>query len=317
MAAWLARAGAALGANRGGASSPAGPAQPAEVHALVHRINGALGNTGATVLHTAPVPVLGAEPLAELTQAMARGEVGTLLMLGVNPVYDAPGDLAFSEHLERVPFRIHANTYADETAAHADWHLPLAPSAGELGRRPRPRRDRGADPAHRGAPLWRPLRAGDPDPVRGRDPGHGGAGAGLALLKRQWRGPGEDEATFEARFTEALRLGFLPDSALAHEAVTLTGGVAAAVPEGSTPTRIEAVFRPDPCLWDGAFADLGWLQELPKPLTKVVCGERRRGESPRLAEDLHLATGDIVAVEANGKRIEGAAWILPGQASAA
>ena len=317
MAVWLARAGAALGANRGRGLVTAGLAQPAEVHALVHRINGALGNTGATVFYTAPVPMLGAEPLADLTQAMARGEVGTLLMLGVNPVYDAPGDLGFSEHLEQVPFKIHANTYADETAAHADWHLPLAHPLESWG-------DARALDGTVGLiqPTVAPLYGGRSGleilTLFGAEvPVTEGPEQGLALLKRRWRGPGEDEAAFEARFTEALRLGFLPDSALAHEAVALTGGAATAVPEvppqARPDTGIEAVFRPDPCLWDGAFADLGWLQELPKPLTKVVW-ENIVAVSPRLAEDLHLATGDIVTVAANGKRIEGAAWILPGQA---
>lgn len=312
MAAWLARAGAALEANRGRGLVTAGLAQPAAVHALVHRINGALGNTGATVLHTAPVPVLGAETLTDLRDAMAAGRVGTLLMLGVNPVYAAPGDLAFAEHLARVPFKIHAATYADETAAHADWHLPLAHPLESWG-------DARALDGTVGliqptvAPLYGGRSAHEILSLFGAEiPVAEGPEQGLALLKRQWRGPGEDEAAFEARFGEALRLGFLPDSALEPEAVTPTGGVAAP-PEARPDARIEAVFRPDPCVWDGASADLGWLQELPKPLTKVVW-ENVVAVSPALAERLHLATGDIVAVEANGRRIEGAAWILPGQA---
>src|SRR6185436_13612449 len=33
---------------------------------------------------------------------------------------------------------------------------------------------------------------------------------------------------------------------------------------------LEIIFRPDPTVWDGRFANNGWLQELPKPLTKVT-----------------------------------------------
>lgn len=313
MAAWLARAGAELLADRGRSVVTAGLAQPAEIHALVHRINGALGNTGATVVHTAPVPVLGAESLSDLTDAMARGSVGTLLMLGVNPAYAGPGDLAFAENLSRVGWTIHAGTYADETAAHADWHLPLAHPLESWG-------DARALDGTVGllqptvAPLYGGRSAHEILAFFGAEaPVTEGPAQGLDLLRRQWRRPGEDENAFEARFTEALRLGFVPDTALAVEVVTLTGGVAPPVAAPGSEDRIEAVFRPDPCVWDGASADLGWLQELPKPLTKVVW-ENVVAVSPKLAERLHLATGDIVAIEANGRRLEGAAWVLPGQA---
>lgn len=317
MAAWLRRAGAALLADRGRSLVTAGIGQPAAVQALVHRINGALGNTGTTVVHTAPVPVLGAESLSALTEAMAGGRVGTLLMLGVNPVYEGSGELAFAEHLARVPFKIHAGTYFDETAAHADWHLPLAHPLESWGDARSPDGTVGLiQPTV--APLYGGRSAQEILTLFGAEiPAPEGPEQGLALLKRQWRGPGEDAAAFEARFAEALRLGFLPDTALPVETVAPGGQVVASSsapsPTPATEDRIEAVFRPDPCVWDGASADLGWLQELPKPLTKVVW-ENVVAVSPRLAERLHLATGDVVAVEANGRRLEGAAWILPGQA---
>ena len=323
-AAWLRRAGAALLAARGRGLVTAGIGQPAAVHALVHRINGALGNTGTTVVHTAPVPVSGAEDVSALTEAMAGGRVGTLLMLGVNPVYEGSGELAFAEHLARVPFKIHAGTYFDETAAHADWHLPLAHPLESWGDarsldgtvgliQPTVAPLYGGRSAHEILTLF---GSESPEP---ETPAQEGPERGLGLLKRQWRRPGEDAAAFEARFAEALRLGFLPDTALPMESVALTGRVADPVPasaaeDRAAADRIEAVFRPDPCVWDGASADLGWLQELPKPLTKVVW-ENVVAVSPRLAERLHLVTGDVVAVEANGRRLEGAAWILPGQAA--
>ncbi|KQP72924.1 molybdopterin oxidoreductase [Methylobacterium sp. Leaf113] len=342
MAAWIARTGAALLADRGRSVVTAGLGQPAEVHALVHRINGALGNTGVTVLHTAPVPVQGAESLSDLVDAMARGSVGTLLMLGVNPAYAAPGDLAFAERLSRVPFKIHAAAYFDETAAHADWHLPLAHPLESWGDarsldgtvgliQPTVAPLYGGRSAHEILTLFgaeAPANeASAPQAPGTQGPGTQGPGTqgpaneasvnegapqGRVLLERQWRGPDEGDAAFAARFSEALRLGFLPDSALAVEAVTLSGGVVPA-PSTDSGDRIALVFRPDPCVWDGAEADLGWLQELPKPLTKVVW-ENVVALSPTLAERLRLSTGDIVAVEANGRRLEGAAWILPGQA---
>ncbi|RRB97162.1 molybdopterin oxidoreductase, partial [Escherichia coli] len=91
----------------------------------------------------------------------------------------------------------------------------------------------------------------------------------LGLLKAQWRREGEDDTAFEARFSEALRLGFFADSAPTAEDVRVTG-TAPEAKAAAPASGIEVVFRPDGTLYDGTHADLAWLQELPKPLTKVV-----------------------------------------------
>ncbi|GLS54540.1 molybdopterin oxidoreductase [Methylobacterium gregans] len=303
---WLRRAAAALDANRGASIVTTGLSASPDLHALVHRLNGALGNTGSTLHHIAPLSPGGAGTLAELAEAMERGAVETLIVLGSNPVYEAPGGLDFARRMERVPLKIHAGLYYDETGAHADWHLPLAHPLESWGDA------RSLDgtvgliqptiaPLHEGRTIHEMLSFLLEGEMRD----------GLGLLKAHLRRPGEDEAAFEARFAEALRLGFLPDSASPAETVALTGAAPAAAP--AAPTGIEVVFRPDPTVWDGTHADLSWLQELPKPLTKVVW-ENVVLISPALAEREGIATGDVVAVEAGAARIEGAAWILPGQA---
>ena len=308
LGAWLKGASGALAAARGAGIVTAGLAQPAEVHALVHRLNGALGNTGASVVHVGAVPLLGAEPVPALAEAIGRGEVQALFMLGVNPVYDAPARLEFGKSLARVPLKIHAGLYADETAAYADWHLPLAHPLEAWG-------DGRALDGTVGliqpmiAPLYEGRAAHEILALLDR----GEPGDGRALLRDHWRGPDEDDTAFEARFSEALRLGFLPDSALPVENVALTGAAPAPAQPSVPGDAIEVVFRPDPTIWDGSVADLGWLQELPKPLTKVVW-ENVVALSPVLAGRLAIMTGDILRVEAAGGAVEGPAWVLPGQA---
>ena len=66
------------------------------------------------------------QAIQALTQAMEKGEVETLLILGGNPVYNAPADLAFAEKLKKVPQRIHLSLYDDETSRACNWHLPRA-----------------------------------------------------------------------------------------------------------------------------------------------------------------------------------------------
>ena len=122
---WRARAAAALRGARGAGVVIAGASQPASVHAAVHRLNAALGNAGATVFYTMPATAP-AEPLESLVAAMQAGEVAALVMLDTNPAYTAPGDLGFLAALARVQLKVHAGLYTDETANHADWHLPLA-----------------------------------------------------------------------------------------------------------------------------------------------------------------------------------------------
>ena len=106
-----------------------GDEQPAAVHALAHAINEALGNAGRTVVTTEPVlarPQDQAQSLAELVADMEAGQVDVLVILGGNPVYDAPADLDFETRLRQVPLRIHLSAYNDETSERCQWHLPEA-----------------------------------------------------------------------------------------------------------------------------------------------------------------------------------------------
>ena len=123
---WTRDAGAALNQARGAGIVTAGLGAGPELQELVHRLNGALGNTGTTLVHTAPAAETGAGTLADLAEAMGRGAVRALIVLGANPVYEAPGALDFAARMARVPLKIHAGLYYDETGAHADWHLPAA-----------------------------------------------------------------------------------------------------------------------------------------------------------------------------------------------
>ncbi|MGC5779997.1 TAT-variant-translocated molybdopterin oxidoreductase [Methylobacterium sp. NFXW15] len=306
---WTRRAWDALSTARGAGIVTAGLAASPAVHDLVHRLNGALGNTGATLRHVLPAAETGAGSLSDLATAIDGGEVEALIVLGANPVYDAPGALDFAKRMERVPLKIHAGLYYDETGAHADWHLPLAHPLESWG-------DVRSLDGTVGLiqPTVSPLYNGHtPEEIVASLARTGEVTEPLDLLKARWRNEGEDEATFSARFGEALRQGFWPDSHAPAEAVTLTGATPA--PALSAPAGgIDVVFRPDGTLYDGTHADLAWLQELPKPLTKVVW-ENVIAVSPALAAREGLADGDLVRIEAGSRSVTGPAWIQPGQAA--
>lgn len=291
---WRARVAAALQANRGAALVLAGSTAAPAVQDAVHRLNAAFGNP---VVYTAPVAEP-AEPLDALVADMAAGRVQALVMLDTNPAYDSQAALGFNDALQRVALKIHAGLYVDETAVRSDWHLPLAhPLESWADARSMDGTvsliQPVTDPIYDGrAPAEILSLLMDPQPQAGRD-----------LLRAHWRDL--DDNAWDA----ALRSGFVAGSAFpAEPAVARAAPPASAAPDGLT-----LLFRPDPAIWDGRHSNNGWLQELPKPLTKMVW-ENAYTVSPALAKRAGIAHGDVIRVHLDGRNVEGPAWIMPGQA---
>jgi molybdopterin-containing oxidoreductase family iron-sulfur binding subunit len=300
----------------------AGPSQPPEIHALAHAMNGALGNVGATVLYIEPVearPIAQLDDLRALVDDMRAGRVSTLLILGGNPAFNAPSDLEFAKALANVPFRVHLGLYEDETSALCQWHVP---QAHELETWSDARAYDGT------ATILQPLIA----------PLYGGKSSGelLAvvlgqvaataheLVRQHWRTQlGEDG--FEAAWQRALHDGLIPDTRSPVKSVTLrpeatesirrAGGrhrVHVVDPLIDDSNRFQIAFRPDPTIWDGCFANNAWLQELPKPLTKLTWDSAAL-IAPAAAQQLDLSNGDIVRLDDGRTSIEVPVWVLPGQ----
>ena len=106
-----------------------GPRQPAEVHALAALVNLALGAVGGLVTYVAddePGRPPHVAALRALCADLAAGTVDTLLILGGNPVYDAPADLDFAACLKRAPSSVHLSLYDNETSRGCRWHVPRA-----------------------------------------------------------------------------------------------------------------------------------------------------------------------------------------------
>ena len=291
---------------RGRALVLAGQALTTEAHAVVHWINAKLD---APVDLIEPVDLLDSREtasLAELARDLDTGEVRMLVILDSNPVYDAPADLDFAGKMKKAPFRVHAGPYANETADHSMWHLPLShplESWSDL---------RSVDgTAAIMQPLIRPLYAtrtiheivamiaGQPD------------AASYDLVRRTWLPQGGDR--FEQWWVEVLHAGVVP--------ATTAKPVPVGTPElpqvgaaSKNPAELMVMLRPDPCVWDGSFANNAWLQELPKPLTKQVWGNAL-GLGPADAARLDLTSGDIVRLTAGPGSIEVPVSVDPGHAA--
>ncbi len=127
-AGWIDALAKDLLANRGKGLIVAGERQPAAVHAAVCALNTSLGNTGKTVSYyeTKDAALPSVSSMASLVSAMNAGTVQTLVVLGGNPVFDAPADLDFAAAMAKVPHSIALGHAVDETSSKAEWHVPRA-----------------------------------------------------------------------------------------------------------------------------------------------------------------------------------------------
>lgn len=317
---WIVECAKDLAANAGACLVVTGHRQPAATHALVHAMNSALGNIGQTVeLHAAPESREGT--LADLTQALTAGQVQTLVIIGANPVYSAPSDLNFGGAVSQSKaVVVRLGYYEDETFPVSSWHLPMAHYLESWGDA------RTADGTYVPVqPLIEPLFAGVTELEVLARLGGFSEPSPYATVRETFRQLAGDSDEAWKRF---LHDGFLPNSAAQPVQARFNPGAASQLISGMNPipapskTSLELVFHRDYSVDDGRFANNGWLQELPDPVTKMTW-ENVLLMSPKTAEDLGLAIKDFednrlmvpwVKVQAGGREIEGPAWVQPGQA---
>ncbi len=292
---WEAAVAKALGAARGQAAIVAGPSLSAGARALALQLNHALGNSGATVLHIAPVVADGGGSIAELVRDMHAGQVEALFMLDVNPVYDAPADLGFGEALGKVALSVHQGLYFDESGRRAHWHLPATHVFEEWG-------DARAFDGTAGIvqPVMVPLYQGRPVLEVLAQLTSGTRQSTHALVRRIWQAqaPGD----FEQFWQTSLREGVVAGSASAPRTVKRGAVAAPPPPPGPDSHGLRVLFTADPSVGGGEFANNGWLQELPRPLTSLTW-DNAAMLSPATAKAVGVTSGDMVRLELEGRAL--------------
>ena len=304
-----------LMAHRGRGLVAVGPRQPDHAHALCHLLNRALGNCGHTVRYTAVEPrgLAHGAAIADVANGIDKGRIDTLLILGGNPAFDAPADLGLADLLAKVPHTIRLGLYDDETSRASAWHLPRAhylESWGDV-----------QDPDGRYGvvqPLIRPLYDGWTPAELLTLVLDGEKREAHTQVRETARGLGvRGDAAWKTLLRDGLLAGDVPTGDVpALEGRGLIAAVArgarAAVPEPGR-DNLEVVFAPDPCLWDGRFANNGWLQELPDHMTKLTWDNAALvGVSTAAA--LGLKHGDLATLERGGRSLDVAVYVLPGHA---
>ncbi len=336
---------------------PGNEAPPA-IHAFAHAMNGALGNVGNTVTYTEPLEANSVdqrESLRDLVQDIDAGRVEMLVMLGGNPAYNTPTDLKLDQNrLFKTKLRIHLSSHKDETSELCHWHVPEAHYLESWSDtrsfdgtvtivQPLIEPLYGSKTAHevlavfseqydrKGYDIVRDYWIGaERQEAGGRrqeaensgqtavGSGQGAAGRRAAVVPTD-----SQSADFETWWRKALHDGFVLNSALPLKTVSVkTEGLTNTDKMSAEVQGFEIVFRTDPTMFDGRFANNGWLQELAKPLTKVTW-DNAALVSPNTAKSLGLVNtigwkgGEIlvdnISIEHRGQRLTCPTWIMPGQ----
>jgi MoCo/4Fe-4S cofactor protein with predicted Tat translocation signal len=296
-----------LKANAGKCVVIPGEQQPASVHLAAIAINQALGNVGKTVVYTETVNPLPSEQTADLKALVAdmnAGEVQWLIVLNSNPLYSAPADLDFESALKNVDTLAHLGAYLDETAQVAQWHI---------------------NSAHY-LETWSDVRAYDGtisivqpmiEPLYGGRTSHDVIQSLLdspdvsayTAVRENWKPMVKGD--FEAEWRKALHAGFLEGSDFEAKTVSAKAGATLPSSPAAGNDGFEVIFRPDPNVYDGRFAHISWLQELPKPVTNLSWDNAALVSMDTLGK-LKLTEADIIEIEVNGRKVNAPLLMMPG-----
>ena len=345
--------------HRGASIVIAGEGQPPIVHALAHAMNNALGNVGKTVFYTDPLEVNSVDQrasLQDLVNDIDAGRVELLVIMGGNPVYNTPADLKLDfDRLKKAKLRVHLSEYKDETSELCHWHVPathyleswgdarsydgtvtiiqplieplyegktalelLAVFSEQYDRKPydmvRAFWQQERTKLGTSTPSTSPTASPSASPTA--SPTAGSAQA-----------PSAATSDFETWWRQSIHDGFIPNSAFQTKTVSFNANVGNQNQSAQAGTSgFEVVFRTDPSVYDGRFANNGWLQELPKPLTKVTW-DNVALVSPNSAQSLTLGPRPenavhgrehyvpmIDLVDQQGRTLRGVpVWVMPGQ----
>jgi len=308
-----------LQSHRGRSLVIVGDGQPPAVHALAHGMNQALGNAGRTVVYTQTAeaePVDQIESLRDLVSDLDAGRVDLLVIVGGNPVYTAPADLKFADALGKAQLRVHLGLHDDETSGLCHWHVPEAHFLETWSDA------RGHDGT---VSIVQPLIA----------PLYGGKSAHevlAAMSDRPERSPHDLIREFwkvdkdDRTWRKWLHDGIVPNTAFAPKTVSANTGRAVQPRNAASGSGIEINFRTDPSVLDGRFANNGWLQELPKPITRLAW-DNAVITSPATAAKLRgkqslafqggehgQVIADVVEVSAGGRTFRGPLFAVAGHA---
>lgn len=310
---WLTALADDLIKNKGASIITAGQSLGRESHLLVLAINEALGNFGSTMEFRDSRDVLESD-FASLKNLVDNADkIDTLVVIGGNPAYDTPSDLNFGEKIKNIKNTIRLGIRFDETSELCKWHINRAHYLEQWG-------DVRSVEGLAGIiqPLIAPLYNGKSEIELWQLLASGIDGRGYDIVRETWQ---EIIAggNFDKKWDKVLHDGFLPGTENKTVAPKVERKDVAALKadsfRGTIPSSagLDLVLYLSPAVYDGRFANNGWVQEWPDPITKLTW-DNAALISITTARDLGVKNGDEVTLQHNGRELKTAVWIQPGLA---
>jgi molybdopterin-containing oxidoreductase family iron-sulfur binding subunit len=293
----------------------AGQRQPIEVHLLAHAINAALGaialdvtgnavTGGYTVtFHTVREPA--GDTIENFSEALKSRQIQNLVVLSGNPAYQ----LNFSP-TQKPKSVVRLGYHEDETSSFSDWNFPATHYLESWGDATT---SDGTPVAIQ--PLIQPLFDGLTElEFLARVAGESQTNP-FDIIRATFRsetlegsGHGSDEHWKKFLF-HGYQIGFNASFPIQKFTGTILP-VRSVVPSSGS---LEVVFYRDSKVDDGRYANNGWMQELPDPITKMTW-DNAVLISRKTAKELGVANGDVVEISLNGRTVKGPIWVQPGMA---
>ena len=296
MQPWLAECTKDLIANRGKVLVVAGQRQPLEVHLIAHAINVALDSVGKTMTLVSTKEALSAD-----LKNLDAGATDTLVILGGNPAYN-------SNWLSKAKTVVRLGYYEDETAEKCQWHFPAAHYLESWSDAVT-----GSGTLVPVQPLIQPLFGGLAElEFLARLVGEVQTSA-YEIVRATFGGSGEDWKKILFNGFAASRPPQSENLKLVQTASGLNQRLAGANIPAISANNLEVVFYRDAKVDDGRYANNGWMQELPDPITKMTW-DNAVLVSRRTAREFGVVNGDMVEITLNGRKVTGPIWTQPGMA---
>ena len=286
------------------------------IHALAHAINAKLENIGKSILYTDSIETDFKQKsisLEQVSKKLKAGKIKGIFILGSNPIFTAPKEYELEKYFAKLDFTAHLGLYYDETARKCKWHLPeshFLEAWGDI------RSYDGSVTIQQ--PLLSPLYSSSRSQLELISAAFNKEEKGYELVKKYWK-TSRIEIGFDSYWTKALDRGIMKGTAFPAISPSLKefslASIGKKIPgEKKYNGDIQLDLRPDPNIYDGRYANNGWLQELPKPITKLTWDNTAQ-VSPKLAEKLGISNSDVIEIDAgSGKKVNLPVWIVPGQA---
>jgi MoCo/4Fe-4S cofactor protein with predicted Tat translocation signal len=290
--------------NKGKSLVMAGRGLSSDIHALVFAINNTLSNLGNTVEYftTDNSSLSDTAKFGKFSKKLNSGKISTLIMFGGNPVYNAPSNFNFANGLKRVNNTIHLSTQENETSTLSDWVINKSHALESWGDTKTAFGDFAIT-----QPQIEPLFNGISS-IEFLARLTGDMTTGYELVRTTWSSI--LDKNFNQKWDRVLHDGIFTKNLKSVKSRVKTN-LTKFIPKSNS--KLEIVFKTSPSLFDGRFANNGWLQETSDPITKLAW-DNVALMSHSTAQSLNVKNNDMIAIKNENGKIEIPVWVMPGHA---